>query len=124
MKGFFILFLLLHLATFTKAQSSADSLKLVLSHTTIDQYHLEKYLNLLQKLPTGEIENAAIIGNWIINNTGSKSLLQLRASAYLALGKAYTIIANYERGAFYLTSAQSIAEKINFILPKQRRLMH
>jgi two-component system, NarL family, sensor kinase len=122
MRAFFILILFLFHGVLAMAQSTTDSLKQVLSKTKPDKHNFEQYLKLIQKLPTGEIGNATLIGDWIISNTNADSLLELKANTNLALGKSYTTIAQYEQGSFYLTSAQSIAEKNNFFATEAEAL--
>lgn len=113
MKVFLLLLVIAH-ALSVQAQLNLDSLQQLLDRTTPGPGTLQAAVHNMQILPPHETEASQIIADWIIKNSNTDSLLELRANANLLLGKAYTVVLNFDKATQFLTTALSIAERNSF----------
>jgi two-component system, NarL family, sensor kinase len=112
MKTLKIILALLFFCFCAKAQVNIDSLQNVLVKAKTDSQTLEKYLDLMNKKYSENLETQEIIGNWVIKNAnGNQKIL---AETYKTLGLSYEEAVRHKEATNYLTKAISIAEKNNY----------
>jgi two-component system, NarL family, sensor kinase len=110
-----IISIILHvLAIYAVAENSADSLKTVLHATKPNRENLELYLQYLHADVSRGDYTSTLIFQWLEKNSFADSLLDIRASANLAMGRYYTVKHEFAEATRFLMVAQSIAEKENF----------
>lgn len=110
-----ILTLLALFISFTHfSQVNIDSLQTVLDKTNPSKLNIENYIKAIENYQTKDIEASQRIGNWIIKNTNSRALLELRATTYVNLGVQYVDADNMALAMQNILNALKIAEKNKF----------
>lgn len=96
------------------SQKSGDSLMRVLNATHSDRQKMVHYTEYIRGLNPDDTIVGQLVFDWIFKNTSADSLSDVRANAYLALGRLFTIATQYGEATKYLIKAQEISEKSNY----------
>jgi two-component system, NarL family, sensor kinase len=122
MKASLCLFITLLGTLPTHSQTATDSLLAMLKKTSVNRGSLQQSLNALEKMPPEEIKKIQIIGDWIILNSNTDSLLEINSTANLVVGKKFTTLASFAEATRYLTRAQILSEKNKYPLIQAQAL--
>lgn len=95
-------------------QKSEDSILRVLSATHADRQNMTYYIEYMRRLNPDDTIEGQLVFDWICKNASSDSLSDIRANAYLALGRLFTIATQYGEATKYLIKAEEISEKNNY----------
>lgn len=95
-------------------QKSEDSLMQVLKLTHADRSNMTHYTDYIRRLNPDDTIKGQLVFDWIFRNTTADSLSDVRANAYLALGRLFTIATQYGKATRYLIKAEEISEKRNY----------
>ncbi|MBC7866280.1 MAG: tetratricopeptide repeat protein [Gloeobacteraceae cyanobacterium ES-bin-316] len=98
----------------TQSQVNRNSLQATFDSMQVNKVSLQDLLDRTEVMPIEDIETIRIIGDWVIMKSTTDSLLEINATAYLMIGKRFTITSNFAEATRYLTRAQSISETNNF----------
>ena len=111
MKKFFLLLLAAFPFQILYSQINVDSLKNVLIKEKTDSVTISRYLELMERLTTTDLDASVTIGNWTIESALSTKLYSLHVKALMNLAGVYHITNDFTAAIKYYTKAQEDAEK-------------